>query len=100
MVIFVFREDNRFKCQGKLRNSKMKSSMSVLDLHPEYKPFVGKCYNDSKKTSIKILFIGESPYLHKEYNIGYSDWYKKDTDYFKRKYKIEGKYLCLRKCIK
>lgn len=59
--------------------------MSVLDLHLEYKPFVGEYYNDSQKTPIKILFIGESHYLPEEYNIDYSEWYNKDTEWFKIK---------------
>ena len=67
--------------------------MSVLDLHPEYKPFVGEYYNDSQKTPIKILFIGESHYLPSQYNIDYREWYNKDTEWFKKEYKIEEKHL-------
>ena len=67
--------------------------MSVLDLHPEFTPFMGEYYNDSEKTPIKVLFIGESHYLPKEYNIDYKEWYERDTDWFKRKYKIEEKHL-------
>ena len=67
--------------------------MSVLDLHPEYKPFVGEYYNDNQKTPIKILFIGESHYLPPQYNIDYSEWYNNDTEWFKKKYKIEEKHL-------
>lgn len=67
--------------------------MSVLDLHPEYKPFVGEYYNDNKKTPIKILFIGESHYLPEEYNIDYSEWYNNDTESFKKKYSIKEEHL-------
>jgi hypothetical protein len=67
--------------------------MSLLKLHPEYKPFVGEYYNDSQKTPIKILFIGESHYLPPQYKIDYSEWYNRDTEWFKKEYKIEEKHL-------
>jgi len=51
--------------------------MTLLSLHPELAPFIGKLY---PKAPLKVLFLGESHYLPAVYNhkVGL-EWYERST---------------------
>jgi hypothetical protein len=51
--------------------------MTLLSLHPELAPFIGKLY---PKAPLKVLFLGESHYLPAVYNhkVG-QEWYERST---------------------
>jgi len=51
--------------------------MTLLSLHPELTPFIGKLY---PQAPLKVLFLGESHYLPAAYNhkVG-QEWYERST---------------------